>query len=200
MITNGEKMKGYKYPKHKKHHKDFYNYPHANPSQFPGTKVTKTSVGNIYKPDYGYAIKKGIEKTITAPFKGAKNLVDKTLDSLNNYENQKANSNKQQFLKTIKNKKKKHKAKLGTGARFAKLKGELGKKGAKNPAALAAWIGRRKFGSKKFGKLSAGGKHKSVSRGKKDSDDSPQNVGAQRAYKKHKVMCKHKLMRCTSCK
>ena len=50
------------------------------------------------------------------------------------------------------------KPKLGTGKRFAKLKGELAAKGAKSPGALAAWIGRRKFGKKKMAKLSAGGR------------------------------------------
>lgn len=50
------------------------------------------------------------------------------------------------------------KPKLGTGRRFAQLKSKLGKKGAKNPGALAAWIGRKKYGNKKFAKLSAGGK------------------------------------------
>lgn len=50
------------------------------------------------------------------------------------------------------------KAKLGTGERFSKLKGELASKGAKNPAALAAYIGRKKFGAKKFGQLSAKGR------------------------------------------
>ena len=49
-------------------------------------------------------------------------------------------------------------AKLGTGARFKSLTGKLKKKGAKNPKALAAWIGRKKYGSKKFAKLSAKGK------------------------------------------
>ena len=44
--------------------------------------------------------------------------------------------------------------KLGSGARFAKLEGDLGKKGARNPAALAAWIGRKKFGRKRMAQLS----------------------------------------------
>jgi len=50
------------------------------------------------------------------------------------------------------------KAKLGTGARFKALKGKLAKKGAKKPGALAAWIGRRKYGAKRFAKLSAKGR------------------------------------------
>ncbi len=44
---------------------------------------------------------------------------------------------------------------LGTGERFRMLVLSLRRRGAKNPAALAAWIGRRKYGSKFFAKLSA---------------------------------------------
>jgi len=44
------------------------------------------------------------------------------------------------------------KAKLGSGARFKALA-----KKVKSPA-LAAWIGRKKYGKKRFGKLSARGK------------------------------------------
>jgi hypothetical protein len=47
---------------------------------------------------------------------------------------------------------------LGTGKRFSNLKNKLNKKGAKDPGALAAWIGRKKFGKKKFQKLAAKGK------------------------------------------
>lgn len=50
------------------------------------------------------------------------------------------------------------KAKLGSGKRFKALSKKLAKKGAENPEALAAYIGRKKFGAKKFTKLSAGGK------------------------------------------
>lgn len=50
------------------------------------------------------------------------------------------------------------KARLGTGKRFAALKGKLGRKGVRNPGALAAWIGRKKFGAKRFAKLSARGR------------------------------------------
>lgn len=49
-------------------------------------------------------------------------------------------------------------AKLGTGKRFAKLEGELAAKGAKNPAALAASIGRKKYGKAKMAKMAAAGK------------------------------------------
>ncbi len=45
--------------------------------------------------------------------------------------------------------------KLGTGKRFAKLKSSLAAKGAKNPGALAAYIGRRKFGKARFAKIAA---------------------------------------------
>ena len=53
---------------------------------------------------------------------------------------------------------------LGTGARFAKLEGSLAAKGAKDPGALAAWIGRRKYGKAKFGKLAAKARSGSASR------------------------------------
>lgn len=38
---------------------------------------------------------------------------------------------------------------------FKKLKGELAAKGAKTPGALAAWIGRKKYGKEKFQKAAA---------------------------------------------
>jgi hypothetical protein len=46
-------------------------------------------------------------------------------------------------------------AKLGTGARFQALKGKLAAKGASNPGALAAFIGRKKFGKQRFTKLAS---------------------------------------------
>jgi len=46
------------------------------------------------------------------------------------------------------------KPKLGSGKRFKQLTSKLKKKGAKNPKALGAWIGRKKYGPKKFAKLS----------------------------------------------
>jgi hypothetical protein len=53
---------------------------------------------------------------------------------------------------------KKRKPKLGTGKRFKALTTKLSKKGAKNPKALAAWIGRKKYGKKKMAKMSAKGR------------------------------------------
>ena len=47
-------------------------------------------------------------------------------------------------------------AKLDTGARFKALVRKLkGRKGVKTPGALAAWIGRRKYGAAKMAKMSA---------------------------------------------
>lgn len=48
--------------------------------------------------------------------------------------------------------------KLGGGGRFKKLKSQLAKKGAYNPSALAAYIGRKSLGKKKFQALAAKGK------------------------------------------
>lgn len=50
------------------------------------------------------------------------------------------------------------KAKLRSGTRFRKLTKELSAKGAENSAALAAWIGRKKYGKKRFQKLATKGK------------------------------------------
>lgn len=50
------------------------------------------------------------------------------------------------------------KPKLGSGKRFANLASKLKKKGAENPKALAAWIGRKKYGKEKFQKLAIKGK------------------------------------------
>ena len=51
------------------------------------------------------------------------------------------------------------KAKLGSGGRFAALKAKIAAKGkVRNPGAVAAAIGRKKYGSKKFAQLSAKGK------------------------------------------
>lgn len=48
---------------------------------------------------------------------------------------------------------------LGSGQRFDQLKNKLAaRKGIKNPGALAASIGRKKYGKAKFQKLAAGGK------------------------------------------
>jgi hypothetical protein len=52
------------------------------------------------------------------------------------------------------------KPKLGTGKRFAALKGKLKKRGAKNPGALAAWIGRKKYGAKKMARWATLGRKK----------------------------------------
>ena len=47
---------------------------------------------------------------------------------------------------------------LGSGARFKALSNKLSKEGASNPNALAAYIGRKKYGNKKMGQLSAKGR------------------------------------------
>ena len=49
---------------------------------------------------------------------------------------------------------------LGGGGRFAKLKKKLGKQGVSNPGALAAHIGRKKHGKKKFQELAAKGRRR----------------------------------------
>lgn len=50
------------------------------------------------------------------------------------------------------------KPKLGSGSRFKSLSKKLSAKGAKSPDALAAYIGRKKFGKARFQKLSVKGR------------------------------------------
>jgi hypothetical protein len=52
------------------------------------------------------------------------------------------------------------KGKLGTGSRFKRLANTLKRKGVNHPEALAAKIGRSKFGKKKFQKLASKGRKK----------------------------------------
>jgi len=53
------------------------------------------------------------------------------------------------------------KAKLGSGKRFAALKSSIAAKGnVKNPGAVAAAIGRKKYGKAAFQKLAAKGHRK----------------------------------------
>lgn len=53
------------------------------------------------------------------------------------------------------------KAKLGSGGRFAALKNKLASKpGVTNPGALAAYIGRKKYGKKRMAGWSAAGRKK----------------------------------------
>lgn len=50
-------------------------------------------------------------------------------------------------------------APLGQGGRFAALKQNLASKpGVTNPGALAAYIGRKKYGAKKMASMAAAGK------------------------------------------
>jgi hypothetical protein len=55
------------------------------------------------------------------------------------------------------------KAPLGQGGRFAALKNKLASRpGVKNPGALAAFIGKKKYGAKKMSKMAAAGKKSST--------------------------------------
>jgi len=63
------------------------------------------------------------------------------------------------YRRTIVAKKTSKKPKLGTGERFRQLVAELRRKGAKDPEALAAAIGRKKYGKKRFQELSRKGRN-----------------------------------------
>jgi len=49
---------------------------------------------------------------------------------------------------------------LGSGERFKQLEGKLARKGVDDPAALAAWIGKNKFGAKKMSAMAAAGRRR----------------------------------------
>ena len=53
----------------------------------------------------------------------------------------------------------------GGGGRFAKLKGELAKKGTRDPAALAASIGAKKYGAKGMAGMAAAGRKRAAKKG-----------------------------------
>jgi len=48
--------------------------------------------------------------------------------------------------------------KVGGGGRYKKLVKKLAEEGAKDPKALAAYIGRKKYGKAKFQEMAAKGK------------------------------------------
>lgn len=50
------------------------------------------------------------------------------------------------------------KPKLGTGARFKAVEASARKGGARNPAAVAAAVGRKKYGAAKMAKMAAAGR------------------------------------------
>lgn len=55
----------------------------------------------------------------------------------------------------------KKKPKLGTGKRFENLKEKLAERGGvEDPDALDAWIGRKKYGKKRYADLSRKGRKK----------------------------------------
>ncbi len=57
------------------------------------------------------------------------------------------------------------KAKLGSGKRFAALTKSIGRGGGvRNPSAVAAAIGRKKYGAKRMAKLSAAGRRRAARR------------------------------------
>lgn len=58
------------------------------------------------------------------------------------------------------------KPKLGSGKRFAAVEASARASGARNPAAVAAAAGRKKFGAAKMAKLAAQGRNRAARRRK----------------------------------
>lgn len=70
-------------------------------------------------------------------------------------------SKKAQKALRAKQKKVQKTSKLGSGKRFAALEASIAAGGAKNPAAVAAAIGRKKYGAKKMTKMAVKGRKRS---------------------------------------
>lgn len=51
---------------------------------------------------------------------------------------------------------------LGGGGRFEKVKRSAAKSGAKNPSGVAAAVGRKKYGKKKFEAMAAAGRKRAA--------------------------------------
>lgn len=56
--------------------------------------------------------------------------------------------------------------KLGGGGRFAKVEASAKKSGARNPAAVAAAAGRKKYGNAKMAKMAAKGRSRAAAKRK----------------------------------
>lgn len=61
---------------------------------------------------------------------------------------------------------KKKTPKLGTGKRFAAVAASAAKSGARNPKAVAAAVGRRKYGKAKMAALAAAGRRRTARKGR----------------------------------
>jgi hypothetical protein len=61
---------------------------------------------------------------------------------------------------------KKKTPKLGTGKRFAAVAASAAKSGARNPKAVAAAVGRRKYGKAKMAALAAAGRRRATRKGR----------------------------------
>lgn len=63
---------------------------------------------------------------------------------------------------------------VGTGARYRGLEAKLaGKHGVNNPSALAAAIGRKKYGAKRMAQLAAAGRRRKNPEGQTQPDPKP---------------------------
>lgn len=61
------------------------------------------------------------------------------------------------------------KPKLGSGERFRQLREKLAKRGVEDPDALAAYIGRSKYGNQRYQELAAAGRRRAAARRQRGS-------------------------------
>lgn len=87
--------------------------------------------------------------------------------------------------------------KPGGGGRFAALKAKLAKKkGISNPGAVAAAIGRHKYGKKKMGEFSGKGRHRAAMK-RHEEEETPEE-GQEPELSERVMKLKHKLATFTS--
>lgn len=61
---------------------------------------------------------------------------------------------------------KKREPKLGSGKRFKAVAASARKSGARNPNAVAAAVGRKKYGAKRMAKMAAAGRRRAARKGR----------------------------------
>lgn len=57
-------------------------------------------------------------------------------------------------------------SKLGTGKRFAMVEASARRSGARDPKAVAAAVGRKKYGAKRMAKMAAAGRRRAARKGR----------------------------------
>lgn len=123
-----------------------------NPNQYGKPPTLGPRKGNMKTPKFEDIV--GAIKNVAEGGDSTSAALDLLFDDEDGEEDEDAEEGSQAAAA---DEKKKDSMEPGGGGRFNKLSKKLGKKGVKDPDALAAVIGRKKFGKKKFGKMASQG-------------------------------------------